>query len=190
MRSTAKSAGLIPYYQLKVTLVGSRPPIWRRLKVSGNLHLGRLHQVLQIAMGWEDVHLHLFAVGRTVYSPPDPELGFPQQNERKVLLREVLTREKERLRYEYDFGDGWEHSIVVEKILPPEPGGGAPVCLAGKRSCPPEDCGGIFGYEQLLEALRDPSHPDHRDLASWVGEDFDPEAFDLKAVNSALARLR
>jgi hypothetical protein len=152
--------------------------------------LARLHDVLQIAMGWQDAHLHLFASGRTVYCPPDPELGFASEDERKVLLRDVLQRERDRLRYEYDFGDGWEHLIVVEKILPPGMGPTRPLCLAGKRRCPPEDSGGMGGYERLLEAIRDPDDPDHHELEEWAGEGFDPEDFDLAAVNEELARLR
>jgi pRiA4b ORF-3-like protein len=186
----ARPLGRAPVYQLKVTLAGSRPPIWRRLQVSGDVTLGQLHRILQIVMGWEDVHLHLFASGRTVYRDPEPELGFESRDEWKFRLREVLKRERERLRYEYDFGDGWEHSILVEKILLPGVGSERPVCLAGKRHCPPEDSGGILGYERLLAILRDPSHPEHQEMAEWVGEELDPEEFDLEAVNRALARLR
>jgi len=185
-----RATGPAPVYQLKVTLAGSRPPIWRRLLVPGDVTLGRLHEILQILMGWQDMHLHLFASGRTVYSPPELDIGAPSRNERKVQLREVLLREKERLRYEYDFGDGWEHTIVAEKILLPGTGGDRPVCLAGKRRGPLEDSGGILGYERLLVILRDPADPEHRELAAWVPEGFDPEAFDLEAINRALARLR
>jgi hypothetical protein len=190
MRGEARTVGPSAVYQLKVTLAGSRPTIWRRLQVPGNLTLGRLHEILQIAMGWQDMHLHLFASGRTVYSPPETDLGFASRNERQVRLREVLTREKERIRYEYDFGDGWEHTIVAEKILLPGTGSERPLCLAGKRRCPPEDSGGILGYERLLAVLRDPADPEHRELTEWVGEDFDPEEFDLEAVNRELGRLR
>jgi hypothetical protein len=136
------------------------------------------------------MHLHLFASGRTVFSPPEMDLGIASRNERQVRLREVLTREKERLRYEYDFGDGWEHILAVEKILPPGTGSDRPLCLAGKRRCPPEDSGGILGYERLLAVLNDPADPEHRELAEWVGEGFDPEEFDLEAVNRELGRLR
>ena len=164
-------------YQLKVVLSGSRPPIWRRFQVPEEVTLGRLHTILQILVGWEDRHFHLFASGRTVYRPPVPDLGFPSRDERKVPLSEVLTREKERILYEYDFRDGWEHTIVVEKILPPGVGPNRPVCLAGKRSGPPEESGGVIGYERLLATRRYP-------------EDFNPEAFDLEAINRRLARLR
>ncbi|HEV7517405.1 MAG TPA: plasmid pRiA4b ORF-3 family protein [Thermoanaerobaculia bacterium] len=177
-------------YQLKVVLSGSRPPIWRRLQVPGDVTLGRLHAILQIAMGWEDRHLHLFASGRTVYRLPLPDLGFPSRDERQVAMNEVLAREKERLRYEYDFRDGWEHVLVVEKILPPGTGSARPLCLAGKRRCPPEQSGGIIGYERLLAALRQSSRPEHAEIAEWREEGFDPEAFDLDAVNRRLARLR
>jgi hypothetical protein len=179
-------------YQLKVVLSGSRPPIWRRLQVPGDVTLGRLHAILQVAMGWEDRHLHLFAAGRTVYRLPVPDLGFPSQDERRVALSEVLKREKERIRYEYDFRDGWEHVLVVEKILPPGTGSAQPVCLGGKRRCPPEESGGIIGYERLLTALRSrPEHaPEHAEIAEWRKAGFDPEAFDLDDVNRRLAKLR
>jgi hypothetical protein len=182
-------SGPAPVYQLKVALSGSRPPIWRRLQVPGDVTLGRLHAILQVVMGWEDRHLHLFAAGRTVYRPPFPDLGFPSRDERKVPLAEVLTREKERIRYEYDFRDGWEHTIVVEKILPPDAGSGRPVCLAGKRHGPPEESGGIIVYERLLAARRQPSHPENAESVDRLGKTFDSEAFDLDAVNRELSRL-
>jgi len=180
-------------YQLKVTLSGSRPPIWRRLQVPEDVTLGRLHPILQTLLVWKDRHLHLFAYGRKVYRLPLPDLGFPSQDERRVTLAEVLPREKERLRYEYDFRDGWELVLVVEKILPPgtEPAG--PICLGGKRNGPPEEVGGIVGYERLLTARSKPSsdsREDEGELAARLEEGFDPEAFDLEEVNRQLARLR
>jgi hypothetical protein len=188
------ATGSARVYQLKVSLPGSRPPIWRRLEVSGEVTLSRFHAILQIAMGWEDRHLHLFAAGKTVYRLPLPDLGFPCKDERKVALREVLTREKERIRYEYDFRDGWEHIIVLEKILPPGSGSKKPLCLAGKRRCPPERSGGIVNYERLLTALRKRSRPrdapEHAEIAEWLEAGFDPEAFDLDEVNGRLARLK
>ncbi len=176
-----------PVYQLKVALSGSRPPIWRRLQVSGDVTLGRFHAILQVALGWRDRHLHLFAVGRTVYRPPLPDLGFPSLDERRVRLAEVLTREKERIRYEYDFRDGWDHTIVVEKILPPGVGSKRPVCLAGQRRVPPEESGGIVVYERLLAGGI--ARRSAKGTLDRLGKDFDPEAFDLEAVNRELSRL-
>jgi hypothetical protein len=187
-----RGTGSVPVYQLKVALSGSRPPIWRRLQVPGDVTLGRLHAILQVVMGWKDRHLHLFAAGRTVYRPPLPDLGFPSRDERKVPLHEVLSREKERIRYEYDFRDGWEHTLVVEKILPSGAGSNRPVCLAGKRHAPPEESGGIIAYERLLAARRNSSHgamADRAEIVNRLGKNFDPEAFDLEAVNRELFRL-
>ena len=187
-----QAAGGTRIYQLKVTLSGSRPPIWRRLQVRGDVTLGQLHAILQVLLGWKDRHLHLFASGRTVYRLPLPDLGFPSHDERKVTLAQVLPREKERLRYEYDFRDGWELVLVVEKILPPgtEPAG--PTCLGGKRNGPPEEIGGIVGYERLLAARQKPPRLDRHsptELADPLGEGFDPEAFDPEEINRELAGL-
>jgi hypothetical protein len=167
--------------------------------VPGDVTLGRLHAILQILMGWRDRHLHLFAVGRTVYRPPLPDLGFPSLDERRVPLSEVLTREKERIRYEYDFRDGWELTIVAEQILPPDVGSSRgssrPVCLAGKRHAPPEEIGGIIAYERLLAARQKPARgktpeaPETPEMPDRLGRSFDPEAFDLDAVNRELSRL-
>lgn len=177
-------------YQIKVTLSGSRPPIWRRLSVSGEITLDRLHAILQILLGWKDRHLHLFASGRTVYRLPVPDLGFPSHDERRVTLAEVLPHEKERLRYEYDFRDGWELVLAVEKILPPGTETAGPLCLDGKRSGPPEESGGIVGYERLLAGRQKPSRRGSAESSDRLEEGFDPEAFDLEEVNRQLARLR
>lgn len=178
-------------YQLKITLKYSRPPIWRRLQVPADIKLGKLHRVLQIAMGWTDSHLHQFHIGDTDYGVPDPELQFPGElrSERSVPLNRVAA-EGDRFFYEYDFGDGWEHEIEVEKVLPAETGKRYPLCLAGKHACPPEDCGGIPGYENLLEVMRDPSNEEYAETIEWLGREFDPEAFDLDDVNTALRRMR
>ena len=196
--TSRRGPGGAPVYQLKVALSGSRPPIWRRLQVRGDVTLGRFHTILQVVMGWRDRHLHLFAVGRTVYRPPFPDLGFPSLDERRVPLAEVLPREKERLRYEYDFRAGWDHTIVLEKILPPGTGSNRPVCLAGQRRAPPEEIGGIVAYERLLAARRGSARmetaeaseiPKTAERVDRLGRNFDPEAFDLEAVNRELSRL-
>ena len=179
-------------YQLKVTLKHIRPPIWRRLQVLGDATLGHLHMVLQIAMGWSSDHLHEFEIGRSRYGVHDPEeedafWGTPAKDEDAVRLGEVVRSAKRTFLYTYDFGDTWEHVILVEQILPREEGGTYPVCLKGRRAGPPEDCGGPWGYGHLLEALGDASHPDHADLLEWVGGSFDPEAFDLEELNRRLS---
>jgi hypothetical protein len=180
-------------YQLKITLLGIKPPIWRRFYVPGDMNLAKLHHVIQCIMGWEESHMHQFKVGKTYYGMtyPDDFDGMPEtRDERKARLNELVSRPKAKFIYEYDFGDSWEHEVVLEKVLPPEPGTKYPVCLEGKRACPPEDCGGVWGYAELLETIQDPNHPEHDDMMEWLGEGFEPERFDVEAVNKALRRLR
>lgn len=173
-------------YQLKVTLRGSSPPIWRRVQVPADLTLDRLHRVLQVVMGWTDSHLHQFQVGETYFGTPNPEFSFEVKNEKRIRLSEVLRRPKARMVYEYDFGDGWEHDVVLEAAVPATPRGRYPLVLAGKRRCPPEDVGGIGGYYHFLEAMGDPNHPEHRDMKEWWDAPFDPEEFDVKEINFAI----
>ena len=179
-------------YQIKVTLRDSKPPIWRRIQVPGDINLGKLHRILQEVMGWTDSHLHQFIVGNTYFGQPDPDYGdmYDMRDEKRVKLSQIAPAEKFKFRYEYDFGDSWEHELLVEKILPPEPGVHYPVCLKGKRACPPEDVGGVWGYPDFLEAIQNPDHPEHEDMLEWIGGEFDPEAFDLDEVNEALRHVR
>ena len=172
-------------YELKVTLEGIKPPIWRRFRVRDDITLEKLHDLLQVIMGWTNSHLHQFMIGGTYYGHRDPELP-PRQDEKGVLLRQVLQKPKDRLAYEYDFGDSWEHLVVLEHVLVHEPRARYPEILAGKRACPPEDCGGVSGYYRLLEVLAAPRHPERRDMVEWVGGSFDAEAFDMGALNRAL----
>jgi hypothetical protein len=191
MRRAAGGAGEgDPVLQVKLSLLGvSKPPVWRRLLVPANIRLDRLHGVIQAAMGWEDCHMHAFSDGSCEYGLADPELG--HRDERKVTLGRLLKREGERIRYSYDFGDGWEHEIVVEGALAAEPGVRYPVCLAGKGACPPEDCGGVWGYEDLREALADSAHEQHEEMLEWLGlqtaAEFDAARFDADEVNRALS---
>lgn len=188
---SAKPAG--PIYQLKITLRDSRPPIWRRVLVPGNFNLYQLHQVMQIAMGWTDSHLHHFRVDSIYYSYPYPNSDWEEMDEedsRDVTLAQIAPEVKRKFMYEYDFGDSWEHDILVEKIFPPEPGEKYPQCIKGKGACPPEDVGGVWGYDTFLEAIRDPNHEEHAMYIEWAGEDFDPAAFDLEATNQALRRVK
>ena len=186
----SKKASPGPIYQLKITLRGSKPPIWRRVQVPGDITLYKLHQVIQVAMGWDDEHLHQFTADGIDYGESAPEWGMEVKSERRAHLNQVAPAEKARFTYEYDFGDSWDHEILVEKILPPEAGVHYPNCIKGKRACPPEDCGGIWGYEELVAAIRDPEHPEHEEMLEWVGEDFDPEEFDLEEINAELQHIR
>ena len=174
-------------YQLKVVLAETHPPIWRRIQVPGQTRLPDLHLMLQAAMGWYNCHLHKFMIGGAEYSEPDPDWDdLDDEDERRVRLDQVVHRAGARFGYMYDFGDGWEHDIVVEQISPPETGVKYPVCLTGERACPPEDCGGPWGYGEFLEIIKNPKHEDHKSYLEWVGGEFDPDAFDLKDANAAL----
>ena len=173
-------------YQLKVTLIDSHPAIWRRIQVGDNILLPQLHGVLQLAMGWTNSHLHSFQVGKQTFAEPSPDDFIPVTDYRTVRLNQVAPEVKDRFIYLYDFGDSWEHEISVEKILSSEKDAQYPRCLDGKRACPPDDVGGVWGYEDFVKAIRDPRHPEHDEMLEWVGGKFDPEKFDLDGVNGML----
>ncbi|MCO6008317.1 plasmid pRiA4b ORF-3 family protein [Actinoallomurus purpureus] len=178
-------------YQIKVQLLGvTKPPVWRRLQVPADVSLDRLHEVIQAAMGWENSHLHMFSDGRSTYGLPDRELD--HRDERKVSLSQLLTSVGDKIRYTYDFGDGWEHDVVLEKVLAADAGVTGPVCAAGKGACPPEDCGGVWGYEELKATLADPDAEEHQNRLEWLGlasgDDFDPKQFSAEEINRRLGR--
>ena len=174
-------------YQLKITLAGIRPPIWRRILVSGDTSLKALHEIVQLVMGWNDSHLYRFEVDGTMYEDPkNDEFEGDSRPAARAKLATVLRTPRARFSYLYDFGDCWKHTIVVEKILAENRKGIHAACLAGRRACPPEDCGGVPSYVELVEAVRNPGHLEHKAWLDWVGGEFDPEAFDLNAVNRAL----
>lgn len=179
-----------PIYQIKITLRGSKPPIWRRVLVPGHFTLYKLHQVIQMAMGWTNSHLHQFIIDGQYYSIPSPEDWSPVIDERRHSLSKIVPNGKRKFVYEYDFGDSWEHEIVIEKILSPEADVKYPVCHKGKRACPPEDVGGIWGYASFVEAIHDPHHEEHDSYLTWIGGAFDPEAFNLDEINQALRRVK
>ena len=176
-------------YQLKITLLGSKPSIWRRLLVPGTMSLETLSYVLLAVMGWGGGHMHQFhAPDGTRYGEPNSELELV--DEARARLDRVLPRAKSAMIFEYDFGDSWEHKVAVEKILGPSDDLVVPSCIDGKRACPPDDCGGIWGYVDFLEAIGDPEHDQHDEMMEWGGEDFDPEHFDPKEVNARFAPRR
>jgi len=185
-----------PTYHLKVSLEGIEPLIWRRLQVPGNASLGWLHAVIQVTMGWTNSHLHQFIVGKQIYSDPSFDLDEFDDDSRvldedAIAIMEVAPRVKSALVYEYDFGDSWHHRILVEKILDPDPA--APTfarCLDGARACPPDDCGGVGGYANLLEVIMDPRHEEYESMLEWLGGEFDPEAFDCEGTNKHLRKLK
>lgn len=173
-------------HQLKVTLRGTSPPVWRRLHVPSSMTLGTLHRAIQVAMGWDDSHLHEFVIGGTRYGNDDGGgWDSPPKNESTARLARV-ARPGDRFRYDYDIGDNWQHEIVVEKVMPAAPGTTYPVVVRGRRACPPEDCGGVGGYAELLGVLADPDDEQHEELLEWVGGPIDPEAFDIDSVNAWL----
>jgi hypothetical protein len=191
---TKKAAVSPEIYPIKVTLLDTSPPIWRRLLVPADLTLAQLHDVLQAAMGWEDGHMHEFSIGQRRFGRPNPEdrlTGVPSvENEHTVWLSSVLGRVGARVIYTYDFGDSWEHGIVLEKRLPTDPNTTYPVCSDGQLACPPEDCGGVPGFYDLVEAITDPNHDRHEELRDWIGEDYDPQVFSVDEVNRRLRPLR
>jgi hypothetical protein len=177
-------------YQVKIGLRGAHPPIWRRLRLPATTTLAGLHDIIQTAFGWTDSHLHAFEAGGRRYSRPDFGLDEFEEfaDESTVLLCEVADSVGARLRYTYDFGDSWEHDLLVEEILPPDRVRHA-VCVAGRRAGPPEDCGGVWGYAELLDLLADPDHPEHAERLDWLGHEPDPAAFDKDAINRALSEI-
>lgn len=184
-------AARAPIYQLRIDLKYLTPPIWRRVVVPGSIKLSKLHVVLQQTMGWLGGHLHEFVIGQTHFGINDPDWPDPTPPLRED--RATLTAALGGLTtftYMYDFGDGWEHKIKVEKILPPDPLLDLPFCLGGANACPPEDVGGTSGYLDFLDAIRDPSHEEHADMLEWCGGAFDPTAFDIDAVNDRLASIK
>lgn len=181
-------------YQLKIILSGVKPPVWRRIKINGHATFGDLHEVIQLVMGWENAHLFEFSNKEISILPGEDEDDFMGVGDTEgidmgeITVEEVLKKKGAKIKYTYDFGDNWEHQIVVEEI---EKDNGillhGAICLKGKGNCPPEDCGGPWGYMQMLEAVSDPKHPEYENYREWLGEDFDPEHFDLNETNQFLA---
>lgn len=176
-RSTALRNAQPKTFQIKVTLRDVKPPVWRRLTVPSDISLPALHGVLQSALGWGNCHLHLFRVRDRVFAPRCDEFDSIGEDSRDVALEQIAPRKGSRVVYEYDFGDGWSHDIVVEDIVDGQCS--SVRCLKGRRRCPPEDCGGPWGYAELCEALADPTHQRHHELREWVPDGFDPEEFDV-----------
>jgi len=175
-------------YQLKVTLADVRPEVWRRVQVPGGYTLDRVHKVIQHAMGWQGYHLHSFEVDGVQYGEPDPDGELALRDELDVRL-DAVAQKGGRLLYTYDFGDWWEHDVLVEDVFAAEPDEHYPLCVDGASACPPEDVGGAFGYSELLTALADPGHPRHDEVRRWVGPRFDPGAFDPSLATTLVRRL-
>jgi len=174
-------------YQFRVELPPISPAIWRRIRVWEDYTLGQLHRVLQVTMGWENYHLYEFRIDGDMYRDPHPENEREILNAKAAKLRGVLGGAGTEFEYLYDFGDGWRHNIVLESIVSPEPGELCPRCVGGERSCPPEDVGGPYGYEEYLHAMANPKHGRHKEMMEWRGP-FDPEAFSIEKVNETLEK--
>lgn len=179
--------------RLKVTLKECKPTVWREIEIASSMTLAGLHDVLQTLMGWEDYHLWAFEFGRRRFELPDPDgmdpMGKPSEDPGHVTVGELLVKKNQKLAYNYDFGDDWWIEIEVQAVVKPEPKVRYPRCITGERSGPPEDCGGPGGYQELLAARRNPKSSHAKELLEWAGEDWDPDAFDLAAINEALSAL-
>jgi Plasmid pRiA4b ORF-3-like protein len=176
--------------QIKVKLLGvAKPPVWRRLQVPAATRLDQLHEIIQAALGWENYHMHVFSFGDEEFGIPDSEIGF--SDERQVTLGELIAGVDDRFRYTYDFGDEWEHEILIEELLETDPNIRYPILVAAKGACPPEDCGGPWGYASLRAILADPHHDEHQEMLEWLGlnaaSEFDPAAVSTEDISYELA---
>ncbi|MCK9296599.1 MAG: plasmid pRiA4b ORF-3 family protein [Desulfobulbaceae bacterium] len=181
-------------YQLKISLLGTDPVVWRRVQVPGSFSLAKLHDVIQLSMGWDDSHMHQFIIGKELYGRPSEEEdweGTKVFDERKTRLSDLKAKIKKKFIYEYDFGDSWQHEIKVEKVIAAkETILKHPILLAGERACPPEDVGGIPGYEEFLAALKNPEDEENAEILDWYGEEYDPDHVGLEEINKLLKKLR
>ncbi len=192
-----KPAGLAKTeVELEIALHYLKPRIWRSFVVPGSITLHRLHDVIQVVMGWTDSHLHSFRFGDGEYGVPDDDCVFDSgatetevRDERKHVLSDLIKSKDDEFNYTYDFGDSWEHTLRVKAIRPADEALKAAICTGGARACPPEDCGSFPGYEELLKVLRNPKHPEHESMREWAG-DYDPARFNLADVNRQLKRIR
>jgi len=188
---TASDAGIV--YQVKITLLGIKPAIWRRIQAK-DCALDKLHEHIQTAMGWTNSHLHRFQIGEERYADPllmeeDME-EMSYKDSTTTMLSDFITKTSKRLRflYEYDFGDGWDHEVLFEGCPKAETGQQYPLCLEGARACPPEDCGGVGGYAAFLEAIRDKNHEEREEMFEWVSGWFDPEEFDPVTATKSMKK--
>ena len=175
-------------HTVKINLLGTKPPIWRRVQVPSRIDLLRLHHIIQDVFGWQDCHMWVFETPAGSYGVADRELG--HRNAAGIRLDQIAAQPGTRLRYTYDFGDDWEHDLLIEDVRTAEPGVAYPRCMTGRRACPPEDCGGVWGYAELVDILSDPTHQEHQERLEWLGldtaDDFNPAHFDLTDTNNAL----
>lgn len=184
---------LVWMYRLRIMLLDVAPTVWRTVVVPETITLPKLHQSIQIAMGWTNSHLHEFRIDGKRYTDYLEDDWGPEKliDERRVRLGSALHRVVRTFEYAYDFGDGWHHVVILEGHEPQAPGVPATVsCLAGERACPPEDVGGAHGYDDFLEVIENARHPEHRQTLAWCGGAFDPERFDIDRVNETLRGIK
>jgi len=184
-----KRTSSTPPLLLRVTLEEIEPPVWRRFAMARERTLGQLHEVLQAVMGWQNCHLHEFRVGEHRYGEPDPDAPPDVEDEELLTLEDLWEGAPFEFRYWYDFGDDWWHRVEIEGECDARAFKQMPVCIAGERACPPEDCGGPWGYVEFLDALTDPEHAQHNEVREWIGGEFDAEAFDVAEANEDLRIL-
>ncbi|PIQ09503.1 MAG: hypothetical protein COW71_06050 [Ignavibacteriales bacterium CG18_big_fil_WC_8_21_14_2_50_31_20] len=175
--------------QIKIALAGAKPAIYRTILIEDDRTFYDFHNIIQIVMGWENYHLFQFLAGKYVISDPTLLEEDGILNSKEIRLKQLFHEVGDKMKYEYDFGDGWIHNIRLEKILPFKLTESYPTCIKGKRRCPPEDCGGIWGYENLIEVMADKKHPEYKETKSWLGGVFDPEEFDIQYINEELKGL-
>ena len=177
-------------YQIQIVLKGSKPKIWRRILVPSDLLLPDFHEIIQTTMGWGNYHLHQFIKDRIFYTQKMDNDDFWDDMDNvdysKTKISDLLKKEKDRITYEYDFGDSWEHVIILEKIEKSGLDKTIPTCLTGKNNCPPEDCGGIWGYSDMLQIVKNPDHEEYEEYVEWLGEEFDPKYFNKNEINEML----
>jgi hypothetical protein len=182
-------------FELKIQIKGiTKPPVWRKIQIDAQSDLYKLNIAIQGAIGWANAHLHQFIINGNYYSIPfSDDLDGDMIDERKYKISDFLRKEKDKIIYEYDFGDSWEHTIVLERILEPVTDVKYPILISGKGMCPPEDCGGFIGYENLKEILSDPDHEEYQEMADWLSieedEMFDPNEFDLEDQRAYLREM-
>ncbi|MDD3012907.1 MAG: plasmid pRiA4b ORF-3 family protein [Candidatus Gastranaerophilales bacterium] len=186
--------------ELKIEIEGIKPKIWRTFQVEASTTFNKLHKIIQKVMGWEDYHMYDFKVGKTnIVDSRDEDIGFLSLMEEgpkeikanKAKLSDFIEKKSQKFSYMYDMGDSWEHILTVKKIFEAEDTENFPVVIDGERACPPEDCGGVWGYEEILEILKDPEHPEYEErIEEWLGEDFDPEYFNVDEVNKKFKKAK
>ena len=186
----ARRKSIAAIYTVRIELQHIDPLIWRRVHAPTDISLSKLHDMLQVVMGWTDSHLHSFRIGDLVYTNSEDFADLDMLPEKGRSLAALLGDTIQEFEYEYDFGDGWQHHIIIEATNKSVVDWPYPLCVAGKRACPPEDVGGVPGYEDFLKAIANPKHEEHDDMLVWIGGAFDPEGFDINCVNRELRRLR